>query len=254
MFLIEGSRELFRAMESNVSIETIFVCEKFFKGDTQQNLIAIAQTKQIQLCELRDDVFEKISNRENCDGVIGLANFWTTEFTDIKLSKNALLLIAEKIEKAGNLGALMRSAESAGVDALILCNPVTDIFNPNVVRASQGAVFSLTIVSSDNKQTLQFLKKHSINIFALTPSATNIYFDENFQSRTAIIVGAEHDGLSDFWLKNDDIKKISLPQLGVCDSLNVNDAAAIVLYEALRQRITISSEGNDLLLQMGKTL
>jgi TrmH family RNA methyltransferase len=242
MFLVEGYRELSRAMDNNISIDTIFFCEKFFKDIIQLNLIRRAERKKLPVCKVSTEVFEKISYRENCDGILGLANFWSSDFPDIKLSKNAFILVAERIEKAGNLGALMRSAESAGVDALILCDPITDIFNPNVICASQGAVFSLPTIVTNNEQTLAFLKTHSIQIFATIPSAKNIYFNENFVPHTAIIVGSEHDGLSDFWLKNTSIAKISLPQKGMCDSLNVNDAAVIVLYEVLRQRMQKESK------------
>ncbi|MDR1432869.1 MAG: RNA methyltransferase [Puniceicoccales bacterium] len=236
MFLIEGNRELSRALGTAVKLDTVFFCEKFFRDASQSDLVAVAAGKNIPICEVSGDVFEKISNRENCDGVIALANFWQVALENVKLSENPLVLIAEGIEKSGNLGALMRSAESAGVDALILCNPVTDIFNPNVVRASQGAVFSLPIAVASNGEVSEFLQKNSIKIFAATPAAEALYFDENFTGSVAIAVGSEHDGLSSFWLKNSGVKKISLPQMGSCDSLNVNDAAVVILYEVLRQR------------------
>jgi TrmH family RNA methyltransferase len=237
MFLVEGYRELARAMANNISVDTIFFCEKLFRGLSQWDLIQRAEDKNIQVCQVSDGVFEKISCRENCDGILGLAKFWHLDFPHVKLSKNALILVAESIEKAGNLGALMRSAESAGVDVLIVCNPVTDIFNPNVIRTSQGAVFSLPTVVTSNEKTLEFLGANAVQIFATTPSAKNIYFHENFTSPTAIIVGSEHAGLSDFWLKNASVTPIALPQKGMSDSLNVNDAAVIVLYEVVRQRM-----------------
>ncbi|MDR0742190.1 MAG: RNA methyltransferase [Puniceicoccales bacterium] len=236
MFLVEGYRELSRAMDNNIPVDTIFFCEKFFRDPVPWDLVQQAGNKNIQVCQVSSEVFEKISCRENCDGILGLAKFWHLDFSHVKLSNNALILVAESIEKAGNLGALMRSAESAGVDMLILCNPVTDIFNPNVIRASQGAVFSLPTVVTNNEKTLEFLRANAIQIFATTPSAKNIYFRENFTSPTAIVVGSEHDGLSNFWLKNDSLTPIALPQKGMSDSLNVNDAAVIVLYEVVRQR------------------
>jgi TrmH family RNA methyltransferase len=237
MFLVEGYRELSRAMDNNISVDTIFFCEKFFRDLVPWDLIQRAESKNIQICQVSGEVFEKISCRENCDGILGLAKFWHLDFPHIKLSDNAFILVAESIEKAGNLGALMRSAESAGADALILCNPVTDIFNPNVIRASQGAVFSLPTVVTNNEKTLEFLRTSAVQIFTTTPPAKNIYFYEDFTSPTAIVVGSEHDGLSDFWLKNDGVIPIALPQNGMSDSLNVNDAAVIVLYEVVRQRM-----------------
>ncbi|MDR2432764.1 MAG: RNA methyltransferase [Puniceicoccales bacterium] len=237
MFLVEGHRELSRAMDNNIPMDSIFFCEKFFRDLTPWDLIQRAENKNIQVCQVSDEVFEKISYCKNCDGILGLAKFWHLDFPHVKLSNNAFILVAESIEKAGNLGALMRSAESAGADVLILCNPVTDIFNPNVIRASQGAVFSLPTVVTSNEKTLKFLEANAVQIFTTTPSAKNIYFHENFTSPTAIIVGSEHDGLSDFWLKNDSVMPIALPQKGMSDSLNVNDAAVIVLYEVVRQRM-----------------
>jgi TrmH family RNA methyltransferase len=237
MFLIEGSRELSRAIRCGVAMESVFFCEEFFKGDGQRNLVSCAEGAGIQLCAVSGNVFEKISSRENCDGVIGLANSWRTDLVPATLPENSLILVAEGIEKPGNLGALVRSAESAGVRALILCNSVADIFNPNVVRASQGAIFSLPIITADNETTFAFLKENSVKIFAATPHASALYFNEDFRSSTAIAVGSEHGGLSNFWLGNCEIRKISLPQIGICDSLNVNDAAAIILYEVLRQRM-----------------
>jgi TrmH family RNA methyltransferase len=176
MFLVEGYRELSRAMDNNIPMDTIFFCEKFFRDLAQWDLVQRTKSKNIQICQVSTEVFEKISCRENCDGILGLAKFWHLDFSHVKLSKNALILVAERIEKAGNLGALMRSAESAGVDVLILCNPGTDIFNPNVIRASQGAVFSLPTVITSNEKTLEFLGANAIQIFATTPSAKKYLF------------------------------------------------------------------------------
>ena len=237
MFLIEGCRELGRAIRCEISIDTVFFCRDFIKSGEQEDVLSASEDAGISICEVSRAVFEKISNRDNCDGLIGLANFWDTSVELAKGKNLSFVLVAEGIEKPGNLGALIRSAESAGVDFLILCDPVTDIFNPNVVRASQGAVFSTNIIVTDNKSAYDLLKRNNVNLFATTPGVDDIYFNENFTQNCAILVGAENSGLSDFWLKKDDIKKISLPQSGVCDSLNVNDAAVVVLYEVLRQRI-----------------
>jgi TrmH family RNA methyltransferase len=236
VFLVEGLRELDRAMGGNAAVDTIFFCEKFFGGESHRNLLARARARGIATCAVAGGVFEKISNRENGDGLIALARARTLELATVKLPAIPLILVAEGIEKGGNLGALVRSAESAGVDLLILCDPVTDIFNPNTIRASQGAVFTVPIAVDANGATMEFLRRWAVKIFATTPAAPTVYYDENFQGSTAIVVGSEHRGLSDFWLKNDGITKISLPQMGVCDSLNVNDAAVVVLYEVLRQR------------------
>lgn len=238
LFLIEGYREVSRALSCGISIEGLFFAHSMFKSDNYLELLEqVLKKNNIECFEVSRAVFEKISKRENGDGLIALANFWETEISSMYDTSPSLVLVAEGIEKSGNLGALMRSAESAGVDMMILCDPVTDIFNPNVVRASQGALFNLRIAVADNKTAYNFLREKKMSLFATTPSAEEYYFTKNFRSPLAILVGSEHDGLSDFWLSKNDVQTISLPQIGICDSLNVNDAAVVVLYDVIRQRM-----------------
>ena len=143
--------------------------------------------------------------------------------------------MAESVEKPGNLGALLRTADSAGCDALIICDPVTDVFNPNVVRSSQGAVFSVPVAVCSSTEAAAWLRTNKIKTLATTPAATKTFWDVDAKTPTALLLGSEKDGLSEFWLKSAD-EKISIPQAGLSDSLNVSMAAAIVLFEAVRQR------------------
>ena len=238
LFIVEGYRELSRAIECYKKFESIYFCSKFFKNSNYENLLKTASQTGINLVSVTDIVYEKISIRSGYDGLLGLCKEWDTNLNNIQLSNNPLVLVAESIEKAGNLGALIRSAESVGADALIVCDQVTDIFNQNVVRASQGAVFSLPIAVTDRQSTCDFLKEHRISILATTPSAMTKYWSCYMKQPIAILVGSEDFGLSEFWLKNSNVTQVAIPQLGVSDSLNVNDAAVVVMYEALRQRMS----------------
>lgn len=180
-------------------------------------------------------VFEKISHRENPDGWMGIFPIPQTSLNDLKLSKTPLIIVAESIEKPGNLGAILRTADAAGVDALLVCNPRVDVWNPNVVRASRGAAFSVPIVACENAEALKWLKGGAIRIAAASPSAEEIYSDVDLKSPVAIVVGTEDEGLSDFWMSNADVK-VKIPMMGKVNSLNVSVSTALILYEAMRQR------------------
>lgn len=236
LFIVEGYRELTRALNNRIMCECFLFCPKFFKTPEFYELVENVQASNIPLFELSEDVFEKLSIRDGCDGVLGVFHTWEIGLDGIILGNNPLLLVADGIEKPGNLGALIRSAESAGVDAMIVCNQVTDIFNHNVVRASQGALFSLPIVCTDRVTARQFLSANTVNIFSTTPSAEQFYWESNMTGPSAIVVGSEHDGLPDYWFAGENVRTISIPQHGCSDSLNVNDAAVVVLYDAVRQR------------------
>ncbi|MDE6432227.1 MAG: RNA methyltransferase [Opitutales bacterium] len=236
MFIVEGFRELTRALDSEIESEFFLFCPKFFKNQEFEKLVERAQMLHIPSFELTADVFEKISIRERCDGILGICHIWETRLDDFIPPKNPLLLVVDGIEKPGNLGALIRSAESAGVDAMIVCSSVTDIFNHNVVRASQGALFSLPIFTADRAEARDFLLKHGLAVLATTPKSSTLYWEINMNRPSAVIVGSEHDGLPDCWLSGDDVQTMAIPQRGLSDSLNVNDAAVVVLYEAVRQR------------------
>ena len=234
-FLIEGLRELSHALDCQKPLKELYFCSDYFRNDEAALLIDKAQELTIPLIELTPSVFDKITHRESPDGLLGVAQTWETSLKEIKLSSNPLLVIADSIEKPGNLGSLMRSVEATGADALILCNPITDIFNPNVVRASQGLLFSLPIVVASAEEIHAFLKENTIHLIATTPQASTHYWDADLRQPTAILMGSEKDGLDEHWLNQADTQ-VTIPLEGKADSLNISTAAVLTLYEALRQR------------------
>jgi len=180
-------------------------------------------------------VFEKMSYRDNPDGWLAVFPIPNTSFNSIKVSDSPLVIVAESVEKPGNLGAILRTADAAHVDAILVCDPRVDVWNPNVVRASRGAVFSIPIVECDNASAFEWLKSHKIKILAATPSAEAIYSDVDLRESVAIAVGTEDLGLTDFWMDNADVK-VKIPMMGMVNSLNVSVSTALIVYEAVRQR------------------
>ena len=181
------------------------------------------------------NVFEKISYRDHPDGWLGIFPIQHRTFESLELSKSPMVIVAESIEKPGNLGAVLRTADAAHVDALLLCDPRVDLWNPNVVRASRGAVFSVPVVECDNASALNWLHNHRIHTLAASPSADEIYSNVDLSQPVAIAVGTEDEGLSDFWLSNADVR-VKIPMLGKVNSLNVSVSTALIIYEAVRQR------------------
>lgn len=237
LFLIEGYRELLRAVESKRTIDTIYFCPEFFLGENERSLIA--QSKAVAI-ECSKEVFMKLSYRDRPDGLIAVApqlhrSLQELEALLAKKKGTPFLVVAESIEKPGNLGTILRSCDAAGVDAVIVCDPTTDIHNPNVVRSSVGTLFTQFVLEAGSEETLKFLKKHKISIAAATPHATALFTDTDFTGPVAISVGTEQLGLSEVWMQNAE-KQVRIPMFGVADSLNVASATTLVLYEVIRQR------------------
>lgn len=232
LFLIEGFRELRRAVDAGRKIESCFYCPEFFLGDKEEALIR--ETKAVAF-ECSSQVFSKISYRDRPDGLLAVAPQVHTSLSDLKISKTPFFLIAESIEKPGNLGTILRSCDAAGVDAVIVCDPTTDIHNPNVIRSSVGTLFTLPVATASSEETLAFLKNHKIAIAAATPHASLEFTEADFKVPLAIVVGTEQYGLSKQWMNSADIT-VRIPMLGIADSLNVASAATLLLYEVLRQR------------------
>ena len=226
-FLIEGWREINLALAAGVEIVNLFYC-----ADYSQPRPALADEKIIETAK---KVFAKISYRENPDGFLAVAKIKELKLENIKLSAKPLLIILEAVEKPGNLGAILRTADAAGADAVIINDPKIDLYNPNVIRASQGAVFTVPTVLNSTGGTVDFCKNNKIKIFATTPAAKKQYTEVNYNKGCAIIMGAEDKGLSDKWLKAAD-EKIKINMRGRIDSLNVSVSAAVVMFEAIRQR------------------
>ena len=231
-FIIEGKRELSRALKANISI-LFFV---FSESATKNEAIAESLGSHFsQAMILSDELFTKLSMRENPDGVMGVAKTWISDLSQCKLNPNGLYLLAEGLEKPGNLGALMRSAEATQVDGFFIANPLVNIFNPNVIRASQGAVFNLNIYWDTSANLFQFLKNTGLQMIATTPHTDLTYWDCDMKKGSVICVGSEAFGLSELWLNN--AKKVIIPMYGQsADSLNANISGTLCLYEARRQR------------------
>ena len=238
-FLIEGFRELTRAEENGVSLLDFFFCPELFLGENETALLVKAQQKGARLIQLLPHLFAKLSYRDRPDGMIavGKKNPLTIEEAEAQLKQCPLPLIvlAEAIEKPGNLGTILRTSDAAHVDLLIVANSCTDIYNPNVVRASTGTLFTVPILETSNEEAEALLKRLSIPCLAATPSGTMLYWDAPLQKPVAILVGTEQLGLSSFWMQKADLK-VKIPMYGKADSLNVAQATTIFLFEAMRQR------------------
>jgi RNA methyltransferase, TrmH family len=234
-FLVEGYREVRRALEKKVRLDEVYFAPDWFLGENERSLLAEAEAAGAKLFELSKDAFAKVAYRERPDGLLAVAPQWKRSLADLVLAPSPFLLVVEAIEKPGNLGTILRSADAAGCDAVIVCDPVTDLFNPNVVRASTGVLFSVPCFVEESAAVLTWLRSKGIRTVATTPAATALYSDSDLTGPLAIVMGSEQYGLSEFWLKNADLP-VRIPMAGQADSLNVAMAALITLFEAVRQR------------------
>jgi TrmH family RNA methyltransferase len=235
LMLVEGYDEIQLALSAGHEPRTLLsapeLVSRQFIGDFAESIT------------VNRAVFEKISHRDNPDGWMGIFPIPHTALGDLKLSDTPLIIVAESIEKPGNLGAMLRTADAAGVDALLLCDPLVDLWNPNVVRASRGAVFSVPTVECDNTSALEWLRSRkpalsgveAMRVLAATPSAEVMYSDVDLREPVAIAVGTEDEGLTDFWMSNADLK-VKIPMVGKVNSLNVSVSTALIVYETVRQR------------------
>lgn len=233
LIIVEGLREITLAIEAKLETKFLMVCPTYFQEgllQTVQNLIA-----EHACFEVSSQVFEKMAYREQSDGLLAVMQAPEFELNDIKLSDNPLIIVLESIEKPGNLGAILRTADAAGADAVIICDPLTDIYNPNVIRSSIGCVFTKQVVACASQDALEWLQKLNIEPIAAALTANKYHYSSDFTNPLAFILGTEADGLSNFWL-NSEIRQVKIPMLGKIDSLNLSNSAAILIYEALRQR------------------
>ncbi len=231
LFIVEGKKEIGLALEAGYKIGTIFFCDEM----VSESELAELSLENKLLIPVSKEVFDKIAIRESTGGMIAVAEQKTHRLAEIKLSKNPLLLILEGVEKPGNLGAVMRTADAAGVDAVIICDPQTDFYNPNVIRSSVGCVFTNQLAAATSEEAIAWLKKNNISIFCTYLKAAKPYHQIDFTKPAAIVMGTEAIGLSDVWVKNS-TANIIIPMNGKIDSMNVSNATAVVVFEALRQR------------------
>jgi RNA methyltransferase, TrmH family len=235
LFLIEGYREVRRALEKGIPLRELYFAPGWFLGENEPGLIEQARAAGAQLFELSQEAFSKVSYRDRPDGLLAVAPQWKRQLDELPLATAPFLLVVESIEKPGNLGTILRSADAAGVDAVIVCDAVTDVFNPNVVRSSTGVLFSVPVVLADSKTVRAWLAKKGIRAVATTPDTPNLYTATDLRGPLAIVMGSEQYGLSEFWLKESDAL-VRIPMAGQADSLNVAMATIITLFEAVRQR------------------
>ncbi|MEA2025034.1 MAG: TrmH family RNA methyltransferase [Actinomycetota bacterium] len=227
-FLIEGTRETERAAEAGASIDEVFLCPEIAPPDTASLADRIAGTGS-RLTTVSAIAFAKLTMRQNPDGIIVVAPTWTTATESLDRD---LVLVAEAIEKPGNLGAMFRTADATGA-ALLIADATVDPFNPNVVRASQGALFSVPFAVTDTEVAIAWARDHGAIVVA-TPGAKSDYWDTDLSRRVSIVIGSEHAGISEAW--RDAGTPVRIPMAGSADSLNASVSAAVLLYEAVRQR------------------
>ncbi len=235
VFLVEGYREILRALDRGAKPVELYVSPDWYLGENEPALIARAEEVGARVFELSKAAFAKVAYRERPDGLLAVLPQWRTRLDELQLSAPPFLLVVEAIEKPGNLGTILRSADAAGVDAVVVCDPVTDLFNPNVVRSSTGVLFAMPVAIATSDEVHAFLRAQGIRVVATTPAATALYTQTDLTGPVALLMGSEQYGLSDFWLKEAD-ERIRIPMAGQADSLNVAMATIITLFEAVRQR------------------
>jgi TrmH family RNA methyltransferase len=230
-FLIEGKREIELAIKGNYEIETFLFLPELI---SIEQFIKSSDSK-IDVIEINKEVYQKLAYRDTTEGIIAVAKTKTLKLSDLKLGKNPLILVAEAIEKPGNLGAMLRTADAANLDAVIIANPKTDFYNPNIVRSSVGCLFTNQIATGSTEEVIAFLKENSIAFYSATLQNSTSYDTQDYTKPSALVVGTEATGLSQQW-RDEATQNIIIPMQGEIDSMNVSVASAILLFEAKRQR------------------
>ncbi|MCB9772455.1 MAG: RNA methyltransferase [Candidatus Omnitrophica bacterium] len=237
--LIEGIREVRAAINAGISIKEMYICPSLYEGHEQghveDEILKGLVARKVDIVEVTKEVFAKVSFGDRSEGVLAIGSARALAIKDVELKKNPIFMLVEGVEKPGNLGAILRTCDAAGVDALFVCDAATDIFNPNVIRASLGTVFTVPVINATTEQVVEFFKSKNIKIVAATPAGKKSYTSVNLCGGIVIAVGSEKDGLSATFLKAAE-EKVFIPMKGRADSLNTSVAAALLAYEALRQR------------------
>ena len=230
-FLIEGKREIELALKGNYEIETILFLPELI-SEKQVNSLTI---KQLNTIDISKEIYQKLAYRDTTEGILAIAKTKSLSLSDLKLPENPLILVLESIEKPGNIGAMLRTADAANIDAVILANPKSDLYNPNIIRSSVGCLFTNQIASGTTEEVIAFLKEKNINFYSATLQNSNEYYKVDYSTPTALVVGTEATGLTQLW-RDESTQNIIIPMQGEIDSMNVSVAAAILLFEAKRQR------------------
>ncbi len=237
MFVVEGLREVSRAIKGGYEIQNLIFNPYIVSYNAILEKIG-EKLFDIHMVEVPDPVYNKIAYREGTEGVIGVFNMKNHDMESLIIpDENAFILIAESPEKPGNIGALMRTADAAGVDAIIIANPHTDIYNPNIIRSSVGSIFNHQIAEGSTREILNFLENKNIPLFcAILSEKSQSFYDFDYKKSCALAVGTESDGLSQEWLECE-AKHVMIPMKGPLDSMNVSVSAGILMYEVVRQRM-----------------
>ena len=233
LFVIEGARELSLALQSNYIISSVYVCRDMFSKS--KYLDVLNSLSENIIFDISPSVFEKIAYRENSDGIVALAVPKQHGLSDIKISANPFIIILESVEKPGNLGAVLRTADAAAVDAVIICDNQTDLYNPNVIRSGVGGLFTVQTAICSSEEALKWLNANKINVYAAELNGAKQYQTIDYTLPSAIVMGTEAEGLTDFWI-NKAKERIKIPMRGMIDSLNVSVSTAVITFEAMRQR------------------
>ena len=230
MFIVEGIREICHCSDSGFEIDSLYISDEILKDES-----SISKIPCNNIYRISQDVYNKMAYRGSTEGVIAIVKRKERTLDSLQLPDNPLIVVLESVEKPGNIGAILRSADAAGVDAVIVCDPLTDMENPNLIRSSIGAIFTVQCASCSSEECISYLKSRNIKILTAQLQDSELYYDTPMNCGVAIVMGTEATGLTDQWRKAADAH-IRIPMLGQLDSLNVSVSAAILMYEAVRQR------------------
>ena len=239
LFVVEGRRELQHCIEAGFEPHTLFICRDIItEKEFDRILGAIEENFTGMMCpiiEISRQLYDKIAYRGGTEGIIAELHCKDMSLESLELKENPLVVVLESVEKPGNLGAVLRSADASGADAVIVCDPLTDLYNPNLIRSSIGAIFTVPVATATSEDAIRWLKERGIRIYTAQLQDSEWYYDTDMSGGTAIVMGTEATGLTDIWRKAADAH-IKIPMLGRLDSLNVSVSAALLMFEAVRQR------------------
>lgn len=235
LMLVDGAREVRRALDAGVEVVEAFVCEPLLAGEDARAALDALAARRVPVTTTTEAAFAKLAFGDRAEGVVAVARTPSSQLADLRLPDDPLVVVVEGVEKPGNVGAVLRSADGSGADALIAASPRTDLANPNVIRASAGTIFSVPLAAAPSDDVLAWLRERGIRIVAARVDADRLYTDADLTGPLALVLGSETDGLTAAW-RTDGVVAVRLPMHGVADSLNVSVSAGILLYEARRQR------------------
>lgn len=239
LFVVEGRRELMHCIEAGFEPHTLFICRDILTDKDHDRILGVIEENfcslPVQIVEIPQHLYDKVAYRGGTEGVIAELHCKEMTLEGLQMEENALVVVLESVEKPGNLGAVLRSADASGVDAVIVCDPLTDLYNPNLIRSSIGAIFTVPVATATSEEAINWLKSKNIKIYTAQLQDSEWYYDTDMKGGTAIVMGTEATGLTDVWRTAADAH-IKIPMLGHLDSLNVSVSAAILMFEAVRQR------------------